>query len=349
MIEKPTEYRGRFDGYPLPASRRYSVATVEPAVFLDRDNTLIESDDDLGDPAGVRLMPGVPEGLAALREAGYRLIVVTNQGGVARGRFTEDDIDAVHQQVARLLSERAGGRDLIDRFYYCPYHPQATLEEYRRDHFWRKPNPGMILQAARDMKLDLTSSWVVGDQLRDVQAGRAAGCRTVLVGRNGEAEEARATATRVTPTFARAVEIILRDAHSNGPASAAGAPPAEPPAAEPVPARPARSPAQTATAAPDEHAAAATPAAAAAPRTADAELLRAVRDLTEELRHQRAHRVEFSTLRLAAGLAQLLAVLLAVLGALQLGNDPAAFTPWILGAIFVQGITLAMLLLDPRG
>jgi len=298
---------------------------VEPAVFLDRDNTLIDSDDDLGDPAGVRLMPGVPEGLSALREAGYRLVVVTNQGGVARGRFTEDDIDAVHQQVARLLSTFADGRDLIDRFYYCPYHPQATLEEYRRDHFWRKPNPGMILQAARDMKLDLTRSWVIGDQLRDVQAGRAAGCRSVLVGRNGEAAEAQATATYVTPTFTEAVAIILRD--GDGAAGTTDAVRAKKPAGKPAPRDAAPHPASA----------------------TDSELLRAVRDLTEELRHQRAHRAEFSSLRLAAGLMQLLALLLAVLGALQLGDDPAGYLPWILSAIFVQGITIALLLLDPRG
>ena len=174
---------------------------VDAAVFLDRDNTLIANDGDLGDPKLVRLVEGVGAGLGALRDAGYRLVVVTNQGGVARGRFSESDVDAVHQRLAALLDQAAGCSNLIDRFYYCPYHPEGPVERYRRDHPWRKPHPGMLLKAAQDLGLDLARSWMVGDGDGDMAAGRAAGCRTVLVSRNGEAPG---------PTFADAAQAILR-------------------------------------------------------------------------------------------------------------------------------------------
>ncbi len=152
------------------------------AVFLDRDNTIIRNDGDLGDPAQVRLMQGAATAIASMRGLGYRIVVVTNQGGVARGRFTEDDVTGVHDRIAELLQEQSNGA-VVDRFYFCPFHPEATVKRYQRDHSWRKPQPGMLLQAAADLKLDLTASWLVGDQLRDVEAGRAAGVRTILLAR----------------------------------------------------------------------------------------------------------------------------------------------------------------------
>lgn len=201
-----------------PISKRWLMAdqcgiltAVEPAVFLDRDNTLIANTGDLGDPSRVRLLDGVAPALVKLRDAGFRLIVVTNQGGVARGKFTESDVDAVHQRIAQLLADAHGRRNLIDRFYYCPYHPQGAIDEYRRDHSWRKPHPGMILQASRDMELDLRQSWLIGDHQRDVAAGRAAGCQTILVTKSARLAE-RANPTIVVETFSNAVEMIL----SNG-------------------------------------------------------------------------------------------------------------------------------------
>ncbi len=176
-------------------------------MFLDRDNTLIANDGDLGDPARVQLLDGVPEGLRRLREAGYRLVVVTNQGGVARGRYAEDDVDRVHREIGGLVDQAAGRRGLIDRFYYCPYHPDATLPEYRREHPWRKPQPGMLLQAARDLGLDLPASWMIGDQPRDIAAGRAAGCRTILLGTASPSPDAVPTA--IAADFQEAVETVL--------------------------------------------------------------------------------------------------------------------------------------------
>jgi len=162
---------------------------MHAAVFLDRDNTLIHNDGDLGDPAEVRLIQGAASAIASLCGLGYKVVVVTNQGGVARGEYTEDDVKAVHDRLQELVKYASNGVR-IDAFYYCPYHPEATVEQYRQEHRTRKPKPGMLEQAAKDLKLDLSQSWMIGDQMRDVQAGRAAGCRTVLL---------RADAQRIAP------------------------------------------------------------------------------------------------------------------------------------------------------
>lgn len=151
-----------------------------PAVFLDRDNTLIHNDGDLGDPEQVKLIQGIAPAIASLCGLGYKVVVVTNQGGVARGKYTEADVDAVHDRIEQLVDERANGAR-IDAFYFCPFHPQGKIAKYKKDHPTRKPKPGMLLQAAEDLELDLSQSWMVGDSLRDTDAGAAAGCRTVLL------------------------------------------------------------------------------------------------------------------------------------------------------------------------
>jgi histidinol-phosphate phosphatase family protein len=181
---------------------------AERAVFLDRDNTLIPNDGDLGDPDQVRLLEGVAPALARLADAGFRLVVVSNQGGVARGRYGEADVEAVHRRIASLVDEAAGRRGLIDRFYYCPYHPEGTIEAYAREHPWRKPRPGMLLAAEGDLGLDLARSWLIGDQPRDVEAGRAAGCSTVLIS-GDEAAIVEAEATAVVGSIGEAVEVVL--------------------------------------------------------------------------------------------------------------------------------------------
>ncbi|MEM8739625.1 MAG: HAD family hydrolase, partial [Planctomycetota bacterium] len=151
-----------------------------PAVFLDRDNTIIVNDGDLGDPDAVRLIQGAASAISSLCGLGYKVVVVTNQGGVARGKYTEEDVDAVHDRIEAMIHERANGAR-IDAFYFCPFHPQGTVDRYKKEHPTRKPKPGMLLQAAEDLGLDLAQSWMVGDALRDTDAGAAAGCRTVLL------------------------------------------------------------------------------------------------------------------------------------------------------------------------
>ncbi len=148
------------------------------AVFLDRDGTLIEDPGYLGDPSGVRLLGGADVALKAFAKAGYRLIVVTNQSGIARGLFSEETLGTIHAELQRQLDER-GVR--LDAIYYCPHHPEAKLEAYRRVCDERKPEPGMLLRAAAEMDLDLAASWMIGDSARDIEAGRRAGCRTIFV------------------------------------------------------------------------------------------------------------------------------------------------------------------------
>jgi D-glycero-D-manno-heptose 1,7-bisphosphate phosphatase len=152
----------------------------KPAIFFDRDNTLIVSDGYLGDPAKVELIPGAADAVARARALGFLIVTVSNQSGVARGLFSEAVVEAVNQQMEQLLLAE-NPRAKIDRNEFCPFHPEATVEQYRKDSDLRKPRPGMILRAADALDADLAASWVIGDAPRDIEAGHAAGCRTILV------------------------------------------------------------------------------------------------------------------------------------------------------------------------
>jgi D,D-heptose 1,7-bisphosphate phosphatase len=151
---------------------------ADRAIFLDRDGTLIHDPGYLGDPAGVRLLPGVEAALPALARAGFVLVVVTNQSGIARGRYTVEQYAAVAARFERRLGDV--GVTLAGS-YYCPYHPDGTVEELAREHEDRKPNPGMWHRAARDLDLDLAASYSIGDGERDVVAGKRAGTTGILL------------------------------------------------------------------------------------------------------------------------------------------------------------------------
>lgn len=157
------------------------IASGQPAVFLDRDGVI---NVDVGYPHRIEdfsFIPGAPEAIKALNDAGYRVVVVSNQSGVARGLFTEDRVRLFHQHIAQSLA-LSGAR--IDAFYFCPYHPDAVVERYRVDHPERKPHPGMIERAAREMNLDLTRSFLIGDRETDIQAATAAGIPGYLFNEN---------------------------------------------------------------------------------------------------------------------------------------------------------------------
>ncbi|MEW6303816.1 MAG: HAD family hydrolase [Verrucomicrobiota bacterium] len=149
------------------------------AVFLDRDGVLVEDVHLLTHAGQLRVLPGVPAALARLKQAGFQLIVASNQTVVARGMATEDDVRAVNEQLNALLANAGGAR--IDAFYVSPFHPNANLPAYRRDSDCRKPRPGLLLRAAVERQLDLRASFMIGDRISDVIAGHRAGCRTVLV------------------------------------------------------------------------------------------------------------------------------------------------------------------------
>ncbi|HEV7402381.1 MAG TPA: HAD family hydrolase [Chthoniobacteraceae bacterium] len=171
-----------------------------PAVFLDRDGTLMVEVDYCRDPARVELLPGVPEGLARLHAAGYRLVVITNQSGIGRGLITAAEYEAVHARLLGLI-----GPGLIDATYYCPDHPDQASER-------RKPAPGMLLEAAHDLGLDLGASYLIGDKASDLECARTAGARGVLVRSGyGDAEAAKVGdgGAFIAQDFAAAVAHIL--------------------------------------------------------------------------------------------------------------------------------------------
>jgi histidinol-phosphate phosphatase family protein len=155
------------------------------AVFLDKDGTLVEDVPFNVDPAKIRLTRGAGPALARLSGAGHLLVVVSNQSGVARGLFAEEALVAVGATLSKLLG--ASGVPLAG-FYVCPHHPQGKLAAYAVACSCRKPAPGMILLAARELGIDLRRSWLIGDILDDIEAGRRAGCRTVLLDNGNETE-----------------------------------------------------------------------------------------------------------------------------------------------------------------
>lgn len=155
------------------------------AVFLDKDGTLVENVPYNVDPEKISLAPGAVEGLKILHAAGYKLIVISNQSGVARGLFKEGDLVQVEEQLKKLL--KAEGIPLSG-FYYCPHHPDGRVRDYTVNCMCRKPRPGMLFTAAREHQINLASSWVIGDILDDVEAGRRADCSTILLDNGGETE-----------------------------------------------------------------------------------------------------------------------------------------------------------------
>lgn len=146
-----------------------------PALFLDRDGVLNEDPGYVHRWEDFRWIPGAREAVAAFNRAGWWVFVVTNQSGVGRGYYAEDDVVALHAKMAEEL-EAAGAH--IDAFYYCPHHPEAAVEAYRHpDPPDRKPNPGMILRALREHPVDVVRSLMVGDKQADMEAARRAGVR----------------------------------------------------------------------------------------------------------------------------------------------------------------------------
>jgi histidinol-phosphate phosphatase family protein len=153
------------------------------AVFIDKDGTLVENVPYNVDPARILMCRSVPQGLRLLSEAGFRLIVVSNQSGVALGFFTEEALGPVESKLKELM---AYGGVALDGFYYCPHSPVATRAEYALRCDCRKPRPGMLRRAAAEHGIDLAASWMIGDILDDVEAGNRAGCRSVLIDNGNE-------------------------------------------------------------------------------------------------------------------------------------------------------------------
>ncbi len=191
----------------------------DKAIFLDRDETLIKDPGYISSPDQVELLDGVPEALIKLRDLGYKLIVVSNQSGVARGIVTEKVLGQIHDHLKQLLAEKDAH---LDRIYFCPYHPDGVVRKYRKESNNRKPNPGMLLTAAKDMDIDLEQSWCIGNSPRDVEAGKRAGCKTILIDSPSHQKqpESRTSKSDIKPDYKgvnlrEAVNIIKKHLRSS--------------------------------------------------------------------------------------------------------------------------------------
>jgi D-glycero-D-manno-heptose 1,7-bisphosphate phosphatase len=176
---------------------------LRPAVFLDRDGTLIAEVGHLGDPDGVAMLPGVPDALRRLADAGYALVMVSNQAGVARGLFTEDDVRAVNERMVTMLAEQDAR---LDALYWCIHHP-----EFSGPCDCRKPEPGMLHRAARENGLDLGRSWIVGDHPSDARCGLGVGARAVVVisGHTHEHDPELPPGIPIVADLSAAADVIL--------------------------------------------------------------------------------------------------------------------------------------------
>jgi D-glycero-D-manno-heptose 1,7-bisphosphate phosphatase len=183
------------------------------AIFLDKDGTLVDALPYNALPYDaegrrITLCNGAGAALRLLSRLDYRLFVVTNQAGIAFGRFGEPAMDAIHDRLQDLLLRE---QLVLDGFYFCPHHPDGSIATYTADCHCRKPMPGLLLQAATDHGIDLRSSWMIGDILHDVEAGNRAGCRTVLIDNGNETEwrlGPRRIPTRMAPDLYAAAVLI---------------------------------------------------------------------------------------------------------------------------------------------
>ncbi len=178
------------------------------AVFLDRDGTLIEHVHYLTDPKDVKLVQGAAQAIHAMHEAGYLCVVVTNQSAIGRGMLAQCDLERIHDEVNRqLLKENAA----VDGWYSCPVVP-TTDDQTVVEHADRKPGPGMLFRAARELSIDVSQSWMIGDMISDAVAGHLAGCRaTIIVRTRGERTKDldHPAVTYIVSDIGEAVNLIL--------------------------------------------------------------------------------------------------------------------------------------------
>lgn len=183
------------------------MSTKPKAAFIDRDGVINEERNYVHRIEDFVLLPGAAQGLALLRDAGFRLIVVTNQAGIARGYYDQSAMDRLHVHLREQLAMQGVALDAI---YFCPHHPQGSVQGLAVDCDCRKPAPGMLLQAAKDFDLDLSASVLIGDKLSDVQAGKTAGVgRAVIVESGHEVDAvARLQADGVAADLLAAAQLL---------------------------------------------------------------------------------------------------------------------------------------------
>ncbi|MCW3110621.1 MAG: hydrolase, HAD-superfamily, subfamily [Segetibacter sp.] len=187
------------------------MAEKRKAVFLDKDGTLIPDIPYNVNPDLISLEDGVLEGLKLLQKAGYIFVVISNQAGAARGYFQLNALEKVKQKIDLLLNKEGV---LIERYYFCPHHTEGKVAEYAIACECRKPKPGMILQAVKDLEIATENSWMIGDILNDAEAGNRAGCQTILIENGNETEWVEGpfrTPIYVAANFLSAANFILNN------------------------------------------------------------------------------------------------------------------------------------------
>ena len=322
------------------------------AVFLDRDNTVMEDPGYIGDPKVVKLLPGVELALKSLSQCGYKLVVVTNQSGIARGLLTEQTLDKIHAELRRQLSQRGAHLDAI---YYCPFHPEGTIEEYAKESDLRKPQPGMLQLAAKELDIDLSQSWMVGDSARDIEAGQRAGCKTIRVRSRadhhatpGLENDEDVQADYTVRNLVDAARVILRaPRQASTPAAGRAATPsaqvgqgAVPSAKPPMPPLAGRQPlaADVAADVPGDIGAAQPAAEELDQHQVRAEILRYVRQIARQEQTE-----EFSFVKLAAGIAQVFALMgLGMVVVKMLGENSQEASLWAQITIILQLMSLTL-------
>ncbi len=220
------------DGLWVQVLRERPSGSAAPALFLDRDGTIVEEIGHLRRPQDVQLLPGAAALITAANRAGVPVVVVSNQSGVGRRLFSWDDFAAVQERMVDLLAAQGA---LLDAVLACPYHAEAEAPWRHPDHPARKPNAGMLRQAARLLSIALADSWIVGDRASDLAAGRNAGVRGGLLilsqtmDQPGELRGVQILAGRdfrvfVTPTLIDILRLVplLRPAADRGGGAAAG-------------------------------------------------------------------------------------------------------------------------------
>ena len=185
------------------------------AVFLDRDGTLNEEVGYLDSAGKLQMIPEAFEAVRRINESGMKAVVVTNQAGVAKGLFSEKFVRDVNDRIQGLFIEYGA---LIDRFYYCPHHPSEGADPYRKICDCRKPEPGLLQQAAQDLDIDLARSYMIGDHLRDVETARRVGAKGILVTTGHGADQLKTSGITaanqpdyVAKNILEAVDWILKD------------------------------------------------------------------------------------------------------------------------------------------
>lgn len=182
-----------------------STRPQQRAVFLDRDGTIAT---DVGYCRRVddfEILPGVPQAIRLLNEQGFKVVVITNQSGIARGYFTEETLSLIHRKMTGQLAKQGA---YVDAIYYCPHHPDDDCQ-------CRKPKPAPLLKARDDMDIDLELSYMIGDHVKDIQAGRAAGCRTIWLTTDPSQEDdaiRKGLADHIASDLQHAVEWLTQDA-----------------------------------------------------------------------------------------------------------------------------------------